>query len=129
VTNANPSSNGTNVVPKLSNQGYDVLKFVAQILLPALGTLYFAIAGLWHLPSVTEVVGTITAIDVFLGVLLGLSSKTYNKAAADGELPTDGTLHASEVEGEGLVLGLDVSTPPDELVNRKTVTLKVSGPN
>jgi hypothetical protein len=44
-------------------------------------------------------------------------------------VPTDGTLHASEVEGEGIVLGLDVTTPPDELVKKNTVTLTVRGPN
>lgn len=35
---------------KLSNETYDILKYIAQILLPALGTLYFAIANIWGLP-------------------------------------------------------------------------------
>ena len=54
----------------LSNKMYDILKWVAQYLLPALGTLYFALAGIWGFPYGEEVVGTITAIDAFLGVLL-----------------------------------------------------------
>lgn len=62
---------------KLSNQTYDVLKWIAQILLPASGTLYFALSQIWHLPLGEEVVGTITAVDAFLGALLGLSSKKY----------------------------------------------------
>lgn len=63
----------------MSNKVYDILKWVALILLPALGTLYFALAGIWNFPFAEEVVGTITAVDTFLGVLLGISSANYNK--------------------------------------------------
>lgn len=63
----------------MSNRVYDVLKWVAQYLLPALGTLYFALAGTWNLPYGEEVVGTITAVDTFLGVVLGISTVQYNK--------------------------------------------------
>jgi hypothetical protein len=61
----------------MSNKVYDTLKWIAQILLPALGTLYFALAGIWNFPYAEQVVGTITAIDTFLGVLLGISSMKY----------------------------------------------------
>lgn len=64
---------------KMKNKTYDVLKWVAMILLPAAGTLYFALAGIWGLPYAEQIVGTITAIDTFLGVILGLSSNQYNK--------------------------------------------------
>lgn len=64
---------------KLNNKTYDILKFIAQIVLPAVGTLYFALAGIWNFPYGEEIVGTITAVDTFLGALLGLSSATYNK--------------------------------------------------
>lgn len=64
---------------KMSNKVYDVLKFIAQIVLPALGTLYFALASIWGLPYGEEIVGTITAVDAFLGALLGLSTAQYNK--------------------------------------------------
>lgn len=63
----------------MSNKCYDILKFIAQILLPALGTLYFALAGIWGFPYAEAVVGTITAVDTFLGVLLGISTANYNK--------------------------------------------------
>ena len=63
----------------MSNKVYDTLKWIAQILLPALGTLYFAIAKIWGLPYSEEIVGTITAIDLFLGTLLGISTIQYNK--------------------------------------------------
>ncbi len=61
-----------------NNKTYDILKWVAQILLPAIGTLYFAIASVWGLPYSEQVVGTITAVDVFLGALLGISTANYN---------------------------------------------------
>lgn len=64
---------------KMSNETYDALKFVAQIVLPAAGTLYFALAGIWNWPYGEQIVGTITAVDAFLGAILGLSSATYNK--------------------------------------------------
>ena len=63
----------------LSNKQYDILKWVAQILLPALGTLYFALAGIWGFPFGEQIVGTITAVDTFLGVLLGISTKQYKQ--------------------------------------------------
>lgn len=64
---------------KLSNSNYDWLKWVAQIFLPAFGTLYFALAQIWGLPYAEQVVGTITAIDAFLGAILGISTHFYNK--------------------------------------------------
>lgn len=65
---------------KLSNKAYNILKWIAQYLLPALGTLYFALAGIWNLPCGEQVVGTITAVDAFLGVILGISTAQYNKS-------------------------------------------------
>ena len=64
---------------KISNKVYDVLKWIAQYLLPALGTLYFALSTIWGFPYGEQIVGTITAIDAFLGAILGLSSATYYK--------------------------------------------------
>lgn len=63
----------------MSNKVYDILKWIAQLLLPAVGTLYFALAGIWGFPFGEEIVGTITAVDTFLGVILGISSANYNK--------------------------------------------------
>ena len=64
---------------KMTDKMYDALKWVAQILLPAVATLYFAIAQIWGLPYGEEIVGTLTAIDAFLGALLGISTYQYNK--------------------------------------------------
>ena len=61
------------------NKTYDVLKVVAQIWLPAIATLYFALASIWGLPYGEQIVGTITAIDAFLGAILGISTAQYDK--------------------------------------------------
>lgn len=65
---------------KMSNRVYDILKWIAMYLLPAAGTLYFALSGIWGLPYGEQIVGTITAVDTFLGVLLGISTAQYKKA-------------------------------------------------
>ena len=63
----------------MSNKTYDVLKWIAMVVLPAIGTLYFALAGIWGFPYSEQVGGTITAVVTFLGVVLGISSTQYNK--------------------------------------------------
>ena len=63
----------------MSNKTYDILKYIAQIVLPAIGTLYFALASIWGFPYGEQIVGTITAIDTFLGTLLMISNNQYNK--------------------------------------------------
>lgn len=67
----------------MSNKVYDVLKWIAQIFLPALGTLYFSLASIWNLPYGEEVVGTITAVDAFLGICLKISTNNYNLKQED----------------------------------------------
>lgn len=67
---------------KMSNKVYDVLKWIAMVVIPAVGTLYFALAGIWGWPYGEQVVGTLTAVDTFLGVVLGISSVQYKKTAA-----------------------------------------------
>ncbi len=63
----------------ISNKIYDIFKWIAQYLLPAIGTLYFALSSIWGLPYGEQIVGTITAIDAFLGFILGISSLGYKK--------------------------------------------------
>ena len=69
----------------MNNKLYDVLKWIALYLIPALGTLYFALAGIWGLPYGEEILGTLTAIDTFLAVILGISSANYKKNAVAEE--------------------------------------------
>lgn len=70
---------------KMSNELYDKLKWVAQYLLPAVATLYFAVASIWGLPYSEQVVGTITAVDAFLGAVLGISTKKYKESLMEEE--------------------------------------------
>ena len=95
----------------LSNKAYDTLKWFGQILLPGLGTLYFAIAGIWGLPYCEQIVGTLSAITVFIGMLLGLSAAKY---------PGDGT-----IKTQGATYKTKLSIPMDELTEKKKVILKV----
>lgn len=69
---------------KLSNKAYDILKYIAQIVLPAVGTLYFALSGIWGLPYGEQIVGTVTAVDAFLGALLKISSDNYYNSEVQG---------------------------------------------
>lgn len=68
---------------KMSNSTYDVLKYIAQIVLPAIGALYFGLARIWDLPLGEEIVGTITVIDTFLGAVLQISTNQYYKEIGD----------------------------------------------
>lgn len=69
----------------MNDKVYDILKWVAQIVLPALGTLYFALAGIWGFPYGEQVVGTIMAIDTFLGAIIGVSSMVYKNKIGENK--------------------------------------------
>lgn len=107
--------------PMLSSKLYDSLKWVAQYGLPALGTLYFALATIWGLMYGTEIIGTITALDIFLGVLLGISTKSYNASDAkyDGALVVDTTDVTKDV------YRFEVNVPLEELRAKEELTIKV----
>ena len=63
----------------MSNRFYDIMKDICQLWIPALGTLYFALCGIWGFPYGEQIVGTLTAVDTFLGVVLKISSNEYYK--------------------------------------------------
>lgn len=64
---------------KMNDKIYDILKWVALVVLPAIATLYTALSAVWGLPYAEEIPATITAVDLFLGALLGVSTAQYNK--------------------------------------------------
>ena len=70
----------------MNSKIYDALKYVAQIILPALATLYLTLAGIWGLPFGEAISGTIMAIDTFLGVALKISTNNYNKNKEDKQI-------------------------------------------
>lgn len=106
----------------LSNSTYDKLKYIAQIVLPAFGALYFGLSEIWGLPYGTEVVGTVTVVDTFLGALLLLSSNRYNESSAK----FDGTLNIIP-EQDKLVYRFDVERLED-LTNKQVLTIRVDKP-
>lgn len=61
----------------MSNKVFDTLRFLQTVLLPAVGTLYFALADIWGLPYAPQVVGTITALTAFLGAFVEYKRQTY----------------------------------------------------
>lgn len=63
----------------MNNRTYDILKYIAQIVIPAIGVLWFTISQIWGMPYGEEILGTITAVDCFLGAILGISTMAYNK--------------------------------------------------
>lgn len=79
---------------KISNKVYDVLKYIAQIILPALGTAYAGMAAIWGWPASNKVVATVVIIDTFLGIALGISTQEYlsdlQKELRDPQKPPDG---------------------------------------
>jgi hypothetical protein len=106
----------------MSNRLYDALKYLAQVLLPAVGALYFGLAQVWGLPNGEEVVGTITVVDTFLGVLLKISSNQYDNS----EAKYDGEIHVLDNEEGVKVITLDVSTNPDVIDQKNDILFKVN---
>jgi hypothetical protein len=100
----------------LTNKVYDVMKWIAQYFLPGLGALYFALAGIWGFPYGEEVVGTLVAVDAFLGLLLGLSSLNY---------PGEGSLVVNTTDPDKDVYRLELSIPVEQLANRRQLTFKI----
>lgn len=100
----------------MSNGTYDKLKWVAQYGLPAAGTLYYALAQVLGLPNATSVVGAITAIDTFLGVMLGVSTSSYTG---------DGTLKIDTSNSDKDVYRLELNIPVEDLAKQASVLFKV----
>lgn len=100
----------------LNNKVYDCLKWIATYLLPAFGTLYFALSQIWGTPYGEEIVGTITAIDAFIGAILGISSSGFQG---------DGILAIDRSNPEKDLYSLEIATPLEDLPRMKSVTLKI----
>lgn len=103
----------------IKGKTYDTFKWVTQILLPGLGTLYVGLAALWDVPSPQEVISAIVVIDACLGVLLGISQRNYQG---------DGTLAVLPKPDGGLTYSLELDGDPAELQNQKMVRFKVNKP-
>lgn len=67
---------------KMSNKVYDVLKWIALIAMPAITALYCTLSGIWGWGYGEQVVGTMSAIEIFLGAILQISNSNYKKTNA-----------------------------------------------
>lgn len=63
----------------LNNKTYDTLKYISLYVLPALATLILTLGSIWHIPYSEAIAGTVTAIDTFIGALIGISAKNYKE--------------------------------------------------
>lgn len=117
-----PSTKSKTKPALLSNGVYNFLKPVVTVFFPALGAFYFALAEIWHWDSSTEVVGTIAAFNVLLGVILQLSSHMYD---AEADLKYDGDA-VINTEADGTkVYSLELNSDADDLENNQVLIFKV----
>ena len=108
--------------PIMTDRTYNFLRWVSQYWLPAAGTLYFALASIWNLPFGEEVVGSISAITIFVGVVIGIGNRSY-KASGAG---IDGALIIDDSDPDKDVYQLNLETPIDDVLKGKqTITFKV----
>lgn len=108
--------------PLLKNRTYDWLKQIATLVLPGLGTLYFTLAQIWGLPNAEEVVGTIAAVNVFVGLLIGLSTRVYNHS----ESRFDGTIDVLHNDEALKQYSLNLNSDPEDLDKKDQVIFKVN---
>lgn len=104
----------------LSDKQYDAVKFLTIVFLPSMGTLYFALATIWGLPSPEQVLGTILALETFIGAVMGISTKQYK----DSDARFDGTLTTTDTPTKKIV-SVETDLHPDELAEKDEVILKV----
>ena len=102
---------------KISNKTYDVIKWIVTIVLPAIITLYSALASIWDFPYAQQIIPTLAAIEVFLGVIIGVSTHNYNKTC-------DGILHVdtSDETVDNYLFEVD---DLDNITDRDRITLKI----
>lgn len=109
----------------MNQTAYNVLKSIALIWLPALGTLVFALTDIWNIPNGAQIVGSIVAFDTFLGAVLGLSARGYNNKTVN----FDGDLVVDTANPDKDVFSLELHRDPYEMAKKREVTLKVVKPD
>ncbi|QFP94994.1 hypothetical protein SEA_NAPOLEONB_26 [Arthrobacter phage NapoleonB] len=115
----------------LSDKVYDTLNATVKYVLPALGTLYSALALLWGFPEPEKVVGTVVALATFFGVILALSKRTYSKVqaaavqSAVNALPLGGSFVIDTTNPEKDFATLELETGFDKLADGDPLVLKV----
>jgi hypothetical protein len=107
--------------PVLSNTTYDIVKDTVTLGFPAAVTLYAGLATIWHWAFATEVVASAGLVGVFLGVLLKIASKRYEK------LPVqyDGEFIANDPNPNAETFRLDWNQGLVKMSNQDEIRLKV----
>ena len=115
----------TNTVPTkgfiLGSALYDKVKFLVQVLLPAVGTLYFTLGNVWGWPNIEEVLGSLTAVGLFLGTVVGISSASYNMSDAR----FDGTVNVLTSDEGNKLFTLELDGDPADLEQKNDIVFKV----
>lgn len=106
----------------LGDKTYDFVKKLVQVIIPAGGSLYFALSKIWGLPHGEDVVGSLMAVATFLGVVLGISSAQYTAsgAAYQGHITVQPTS-----EGVNKVTALHFDGEPKDLEGKKVMSFKI----
>lgn len=118
-------SDNTQTPPKgfiISNDLYDKAKWFVMIVLPAFSTLYFTLGTIWGWPNVVQVVGSIAAFSTFIGIVVGISTKSYNVS----DRRFDGYIDISENEDGATVFMLNLNADPELLEHYDSVSFKVN---
>lgn len=102
---------------------YDKLKFLVQIVLPAIATLYFTLAQIWGLPAAEQVMGTIAAVATFLGITLQISASNFKSSGVF----KGGTMQAVPTP-EGTRWELEFDEDPHKLSEAKEAHFRVIPP-
>lgn len=107
--------------PLLSNRMYDILKQAASFGFPACIALYWALAQVWHFPNAEQVMGTLAAINVFIGGLIGRSSASYKSSGAKYA----GVINISDGDSK-ITASMDLNGPAEELLQQSEATFKIT---
>lgn len=98
------------------------MKWTALVLLPGLGALYFGLGQLWDFPEIEKVVGSVTVLEVFIGLLLRKSAGDYGSAKTVGDAIV---IQNKEGTVEGMRFELDATGVPLVLSDKKVVQFNV----
>lgn len=108
-------------IPLLSNKAYNLIKAIVQLLIPAASSLYLLLSGLWGLPFAQQIVGTLSGLATFLGVLLRISTKSYDNSDAK----YDGKVLIVDDEDGPKLFSLELNGNPLDLEKKKSISFKI----
>mgnify|MGYP000846789538 CR=1 FL=1 len=112
------------ITPIFTGKLYDFIKKLVQVIIPGFSAMYFAFANIWGLPGAEQVVGSLAAINLFLGLLIGVSSRQYKAL----NLPYDGSIVVTPKQDGGTLFTLELNSDPNDLPLKKSVVFDIVVP-